>query len=68
VQKKRVAADLSAWEDHQRRKAAEDLQQMELDAQLQAEVDKQQVGLPLTVITAATNCVTVLALSLFPFL
>lgn len=39
-----MAADLSAWEDDQRRKAAEELQQMELDAQLQAEVDKQQVG------------------------
>lgn len=43
LQKKRVASDLSAWEEEQRRKADEQLQQMELDAEIQAEVERQQV-------------------------
>jgi hypothetical protein len=44
LQKKRVAADLSAWEEAERQRAAEELQQMEVDAALQAEAEKQQVG------------------------
>jgi len=44
LQKKRVAADLSAWEEAERKKAEEELQQMEIDAQLQAEMQKQEVS------------------------
>ena len=44
LQKKRVAVDLSAWEDAERKKAAEELQQMELEAQMQAEVEKHEVS------------------------
>lgn len=34
---------MSAWEDEERRKAAEELRQMELEAEVQAEVERQQV-------------------------
>jgi hypothetical protein len=34
---------MSAWEDEEHRKAAEELRQMELEAEVQAEVERQQV-------------------------
>jgi RecB family exonuclease len=43
LQKKRVASDMSVWEEEERKKAAEELQQMELEAEIQAEVERQQV-------------------------
>jgi Tfp pilus assembly protein PilP len=41
LQKRGAAADLAAWEDQTRKQAAAELEQMEEDAKLQAEIDAE---------------------------